>query len=114
MADQIDKENIDHQIQENLKAIRRLRELTPWGSMAMVTFGFLYPLIPGRRSKVTLADTMGYTNAVIVCLIGAFFIYYISYKIAVSRRNRKIIELNEVLTKVPIDSGKTPDLKYKG
>jgi hypothetical protein len=85
-----DDEIYSREIKENYDAIENLKKLIPLGVLTMMAFSFVYPLIPGRRSKESLADSIGYPYAVIAMLILSGLIYFFSYKVAVKKRMKKI------------------------
>ncbi len=92
-----DDEIYNREIKENYDAITNLKKLIPLGVLTMMAFSFVYPLIPGRRSKVTLANWIGYPYAVITMLILSGLVYFFSYKIAVKKRMKKINDLKSKL-----------------
>ncbi len=88
-----DDEIYSREIKENYNAIENLKKLIPLGVLTMMAFSFVYPLIPGRRSKESLADWIGYPYAVIAMLILSGLVYFFSYKVAVKKRMKKINDL---------------------
>lgn len=88
-----DDEIYSREIKENYNAIENLKKLIPLGVLTMMAFSFLYPLIPGRRSKESLADWIGYPYAVIAMLILSGLVYFFSYKVAVKKRMKNINDL---------------------
>jgi len=88
-----DDELIKREIEENCNAIDRLKKLIPIGILTVIAFSFLYPLIPGRKSKESLADWLGYQYALIACLLLSGLVYWYGYSTAVNRRIRKINDL---------------------
>ena len=85
-----DDEIYSREIKENYNAIENLNKLIPLGVLTMMAFSFVYPLIPGRGSKESLADWIGYPYAVIAMLILSGLVYFFSYKVAVKKRMKKI------------------------
>ena len=96
MSEVISKEIIDKKIHESNKAIVRLREMIPFGTIVMVLVSFGYPLVPGRRSTESLAQMLGYPLAVSACLVVSGLVYYIGYKMAIKRRKDEIVKLKKL------------------
>lgn len=93
-----DDDLIKKEIQENYDAILKLKKLIPIGVLTMTAFSFIYPLISRRRSRESLADWIGYPYAVVACLILSGLVYFYGYRIAMKRRKKNIIKLEDDLT----------------
>lgn len=91
-----EEQKYEREIRDNYDGIAKLKKQIPLGILTMTALSFLYPLIPGRRSK-PLADLIGYPYSVIACLVVGGLIYFFGYKIAVKKRIQKINDLKTKL-----------------
>lgn len=91
-------EIIQAEIEEHEKAILKIKSLIPIGILTGIAFGFVFPLLPRRRTEIT--ELVNYPIAVLICLILYGLIYLYGYYTAVGKRKRQIRELEEKMKEI--------------
>lgn len=86
---------IQTEIEEHERAKIKLKRLVPFGVITVFAFGFVFPLLPRRRGRIT--DFIDYPLAVVICIILSGSIYLFGYYTAIKKRKQQIKKLKEQL-----------------
>lgn len=83
------------QIEEHNAAKLKLKRLIPLGTLVMLAFGLITPMLPFKGLRKPMAESIGYPIAAAICVAFAFGIYIISYRVAINRHNKEIERLKK-------------------